>query len=246
MQEFIGSLTSFDYICLGVLLFSMIMGLVKGFIKEIAGVISLLLSVIIAKASSLPITMKLYEFFNIREIILDKLENTISEVYVNQVNTSIDGLKAGLETVLSKFSFIGDYVSKAVIEDFGVYEVLSKQGDNFVSELSLKLLSHLEPIVLYVLSTVLFLILCVVIGIILKIVMGSLSSIIKKIPLIGGMNSLLGLCIGGIKGVCFVVLITFTAFLGVSIFTNIDGWIANAILNSKVFELVSTFKYLIT
>lgn len=246
MQEIINSLNLFDYVCIGILLICMLSGLMKGFVKEVSGVISLLLSVVIAKIVSIPITLKVYEYFNVREAVLGKLESVVAEVYADKVNASVEELKLGIETVLSKFSFIGNYISKSVTEDFGVYEILAKGGDNFVKDLSIKLMSQLEPVILYMLSIVLFIVICILVFIIVKIVMKSLSSIIKKIPLVGSMNSLLGMSIGCIKGACLVVLITLGSFLIISIFTNIDGEIAKTVLNSRFFELISNFKHLVS
>lgn len=247
MQEFINNFTAFDYLCIGILIFCMFNGLTKGFVKQISGVISLLLSVVVSKIVSIPVTLKLYESLKLREIILDKLEKIITEVFINNIGNSgsISELKLGIDEVLSKFGFIGDLVSKSVQEDYGIYKILSSGGETFIKDLSLKLMSQLEPVIIYILGIVLFIIISIVISIIVKIIMKSVSTIISSIPLVGSMNSVLGLCIGGIKGICIVVLVNLVSFMFVSIFMDINGELGVMLLNSKVFNIVSNLKHLI-
>lgn len=245
MQEFISSFTPFDYLCICVLIFCMLNGLIKGFVKQISGVLSLLLSVVISKILSIPITLKLYESLNIRNIILEKLEKIITEVFLNNMTGSIEELKLGIDKVLSKFGFIGDLVSKGVHEDYGIYTILSSGGESFIKDLTLKLMAQLEPIIIYIFGIVLFIIISIIISIIVKIIMNSISSILNSIPLVGSMNSLLGLCVGGIKGICIVILTTLICFIFISIFMDINSNIGNMLLNSRVFSLVSNLKHLI-
>lgn len=245
MQDFLLSLNLYDYFCILLLIISLLVGAVKGFVKSLSGLVSLLLSVVVAKIVSVPITLKLYEALSLKEKILEKLEISISEVYINMADASIDELKSSLDVVLSKFSFIGEYISNNAVEDFGVYEILAAKSDTFVTDLSLKLMSHLEPVIIYIISIVIFVFLSVIISIIINIIMNSISSIIQNIPLVGSMNSLLGLCVGGIKGICIIILMTLICFLGVSIFSDTSSSLTKLIIESRIFEIVSNFKNIV-
>ena len=205
-----------------------------GFAKTIVSFFGIFIAIILAATLSKPIANYAYTGF-----VQKPIENAITASIETQLdkassNPSAQQLLEGVEGAIDKFpAFIKNALQteemKAEISD-KIVELHSAD----LSEFSHKITDTIiKPILISVISAIVFVIIFLAVFLIC-ILLSKALKIVNKLPLLGGVNSLLGGIIGLLKGIIIALIINFVIVSVTSSGTNIFGIITAETVQSSL------------
>ncbi len=211
-----------DALIVGIILLCIIIGKRKGFIYTSIEVVGWLIVSFFAIYFSSVLSNWIYDSY-IRDSIRSEINLTLSETYNEGVIEAID-------TVLSGFpKFIINIFEQNDVTAQSVATVESSRA-----EIANTMADVIKPVICPLISTVISFIIFTV-GIFLVRFSAKLCSrIIKRIPIVGALNSTLGIFVGFLKGVVISVIF-------VSIISNIVPLFDNGVFGITSETLASTY-----
>lgn len=173
----------------------------KGFFKSLFELAGTLISLAISRALSEGFAPKVFDAF-IRKGAESYLENTLGAVgttdYVAQAQETLNSIPEALNGIMNLMG-----IDKQVMLE--KIESADLGGSNIIESL---MSGVVEPIGTSVVQFILFVILAVAVGFILKIVVKLLDGIIKKLPAVKQLNTVLGAVFGVLRGIIVVAIIS--------------------------------------
>lgn len=202
----------------------------KGFFKSLFELVGTLMSLIISRVLSEGFAPQAFDAF-IRKGAESYLENTLGTLgktdYVSQAQQTLQSIPESLNGIMSLMG-----IDKQVMLE--KIESADLGGSNIIESL---MSSVVEPVGTAIVQFVLFVILAVAVGFILKIAVKLLDSVIKKLPAVKQVNSVLGAVFGILRGIIVVAVISMLIGI-VASFTGNEAFIE--IINNSV--IVDTFR----
>lgn len=236
-MESIG-LTLFDVIGIVFIFSFLIYGFIRGFLKEVSGLLSWIISLVCAKMLSFTVGEKLYAVFNIHDKIVAEINSIVDKADFSTLDNLRNSLNKGIENLSFVGKFIGDFVKTkwdiTSIYQSGAVDVKSKIVDTLVVSV--------EPTVKYVMELLAFIILFIILIILTSVILKVLTRVFEKIPLVGTVNNLLGAVAGTIKGIILFVILFATSFVVLSLTGS--EWIG-VLKESRFFELIIGLRYVL-
>ena len=144
----------------------------KGFLAGLAELAGTLFSAAAALVGSRTLAPQFYDWF-VREAVTEKVQQAVTET-----GTGLDGTLQGL-----------DFLPEAL------RETLSGMVDTAGSGLTDQIGALLEPVILPLVQVLVFVVLCLVLRIVVAVLV-KLLRLVNVVPLVGGLNRLLGLALG--------------------------------------------------
>ncbi len=226
-----------DVILVAIALLCIRKGSKDGFAKTIVSFAGIFIAIILAVSISKPIANYAYTNFAQKPI-----ETAVENVIKDQANStsenapSLDMLISGIEEKIE------DEKTPAFIKNlFGTEEKRAELKEDIksvytpdIAELSKAATEKvLKPVLISIISAVVFITIFLAVLIICAILSKALK-IVNKIPLLGGVNALLGGIIGLLKALIIVLIINYVIVSVTSSGTNILGVITAETVNSSL------------
>ncbi len=201
----------------GIVISSMRKGLFKS-LFELAGT---LISLLISRALSEGFAPQVFNSL-IRKGAEGYLENTLGSLgttdYVQQAQEALNAIPDALGGIMSLMGIDKQIMLEKI-------ESADLGGSNIIESL---MSSVIEPVGTAIVQFILFVIFAVAVGFLLKIVVRLLDGIIKKLPAVKQLNSVLGAVFGVIRGIIVVAIISM-----------LIGIVASFIGNEAFIEIVN-------
>lgn len=219
-----------DIVIVGIILLFVLVGIKRGFIKEIVSLVGVIIAAVLAVTLSGAGSTFIYDSF-----IDGKVQDTVSNSIVSAVGNDAGEI---LENIPQKFITAGEglgiNVEELVNDNMG--ETVEQTASSVASTVSVKIV---RPIISGIIRVVLF----ILIFIIAKILIGWLGrvlNIIAKLPVIGGANTLLGGVVGFIRGIIFALILCFVVIIIVDVKpTGLFGITSETVENSVIFDFLA-------
>ena len=204
-------------------------GFYKGFLRIILTTFSLVITLILAGALVQPVA----DYVENKTVVGPRIQNKIEE-YVDTKLSGVSSSVADAET-----NFIESLpLTASMKQDLENKNTLSNYVDQGVSSFSEYISANLTTIIIKVLS---YILLFIVIYLLIRLIL-RLCNVINHIPVIGGVNRILGAVIGFAEGILFLWLLC----LAVQMLAATDIGIAaqQAINESKILTYIFEHNYL--
>lgn len=209
----------FDFVFLGIALFFLWVGLKNGFLKSIVGFILMLFSTFLSYIFSPILAQKYFENFMYNDLI-----NKVNTILCENGNMETNPFNRWFNYINNIPGFINNDLSKYGINAEEVLIILQKPENK--AEHIIKLF---EPIIIDMITMFMFFFIFIIAFFILKIVF-KLILHLPKLPIVGTLDSFLGLCVGGLKFLIFTFIIALL-IKGISLLAP-EQYITNAINNA--------------
>lgn len=240
MQYVVGIII--DVLILLVLFLCYKKGAKDGFAKTLVSLLGFVIAAVLASMLCAPISEAVYD-----KTMSKPINDAVSSALIGDEETSFVGLDKNTistaveEGINSLPSFIRDITGLESKKEEIVANVNESTNATVSKICDTVCESYIRPVVIKILSAIVFLLLFVAVWLICKIV-AKMLKIINKLPLLGGLNKLLGGIIGLVRGVIFALVICFCIVVftadGASIFGVIT---AQTVQSSLVLKTVATY-----
>ena len=206
----------------------------NGFAKTVVGFLGIFVALILATILANPLAKLTYDkaiekpvHTAIAGVIEDHLANATSpipdkEEFTNVINEQIDKLPAFIKNAVNFDENSEDYHDLFTLNDLNAEAISQSICDTYV-----------KPAANSVLTVVFFVILFIVLALVIKIVAKALK-IVNKIPLLGGLNALLGGVAGLLKGAIIVLIVNWAVVTIVGDNSSLFGIITPEVINSSL------------
>lgn len=228
-------LTFFDIGAIVFLLIFLVMGLARGFLKEISKIVIWAGSLIGAKILAYPVEPKVYEFLKIGE----ELKLNITRVVENVDFTSLESLRRTLEAGLENVSLIGPLLDGLVKENWTITDIYQKGSATMQTDLIKYIMEEVEPIAHNVVSIGTFVGLFVILLFVLTVIVNLIIRGVTSVKIVGAADNLLGGVLGAIKGCLFIIIFYSLAFVILSVS---GSEYLSVLMDSKFFDIVVGIK----
>lgn len=193
----------------------------KGFLAGLAELAGTLFSAAAAMFGSRALAPQLYDWF-VREAVTEKVQQAVTET-----GTGLDGTLQGL-----------DFLPEAL------RETLTGLVETAGTGLSDQIGTLLEPVILPLVQVLVFVVLCSVLRIVVALLVRLLQCI-NVVPLVGGVNRLLGLVLGLCTGAvdCWLLALALWFLVGVTggRLSWLNGYILSQSVGYGIFGSVNPF-----
>lgn len=238
MGEFLSlyGLTVFDAIAIVVVIVAGIVGLAKGFVRELGNLIATIAGFIGAKIVAMQFSSTVMAKFGVEETVREKLTEMVSNIDTSTVQSVRDGLSSQIYGIKG----VGNLLRNLPIDSFDITDLVQKNVGSDISENLVEILyDKIEPILSNFFYVFTFVAAFIVLFIVFSIIMKALANLIESIAFVGAANSILGAVVGLLKGVIFIAVL-FSLFYVVFTFT--DSSMLDTFTSSKLFSLVGSAK----
>ena len=199
----------------------------KGFLSSVVKLIGSLISLAVAMYYCSPLANWVYRVF-LEKRILEAVSDNIGELSAQ----SLEAFAIGLESTFNSLpAFIGQLLqssSAGALENW--YEAFLYSDT--ISRAAAMTNSVIAPIVISLLKAIVF---CVIFGV-LSMAVNRLSQVlhtVNAIPVIGGINSLLGGVLGLVQGMLYVFVLAAVVWILISVTGDSLSFITNKIINDS-------------
>lgn len=183
-----------DVVAIVFLLIFMIRGYKKGFLKELVGLIGTIVAFFIAFSFAAPLADFLESQFGLTTMLSGWVEGILNGIEVFEVPLSGESLNNALDVLILP-SFLKDTIQEILAG------VQYEEGAVTIAQM-------LSPIFAgFLVSLICGIVLFIVSSVVLELLANVLSSILDKIPLLGGLNRLLGFLLGGVRALIYLYII---------------------------------------
>ena len=200
----------YDLLFLAVFSFAAVKSWQKGFLAGLAELIGAVLGVGVAVWGSRTLAPGIYEKF---------LSDTVTE----KVETAVAQSGGDIAAAVQGLDFLPDSLRTTLTE------AIQTAG----GQLPEKVTSLLEPVILPLVQVVLFVLLCVVVrwafGLLIAVLRG-----INGVPLVGGVNQVLGLVLGLCTGALDCWLLALVLWFAASVTAGSLDWLNTAVLQRSI------------
>lgn len=229
------NLNMFDYIGLGIIGLFLLIGLKKGFLKELAKVLSLVLSVVGAKILSPTVEGYLYDLLKIKDKLLESITNIVSQLDFTSIDTAREGINEGISNIVG----IGPFLSKFANENWAITDILQTPSSDMQTQLTNALMNGVEPMAHKIVGIVAFVLVFIVLSIILGVIFTGLQKAFSSIKILGLANTLLGGVLGTVKGIIITLVVFFVLFV---VFTITKSDMLTEFMNSELYNIIIGIK----
>lgn len=184
----------YDFLFLALFAVAAVCSWRKGFLAGLAELAGALFSAVAAVFASRTLAPQVYNWF-VRDSVTGRVQQAVSETG--------DGLTGTVQGL--------DFLPEAVRQS--LTGLVQTAGDNLTDQIG----ALLEPVLLPLVQVVLFVLLCVVIRWVVALLVKALR-LVNDVPLVGGVNRLLGLLLGLCNGAldCWLLALALWFLLGVT------------------------------
>ncbi len=202
----------------------------KGFVLSLLSTVSVVLSGFLSYKFTKPVSEFIYSSF-----LYDKIELKFTEVISNlsqdasfegKLDAMINSLPEGVVNASKGLGFnLETAISSINLDLFTNENIVKAFIDNIASD-----------IIMTVLDVVVFAVLFILLSFVLKYISILFSKIVKKLPLVGKANTVLGGALGIVKAVITIVIICF--IISPLVFVIDIPWLENIISKSCVYQFL--------
>jgi uncharacterized membrane protein required for colicin V production len=202
----------------------------KGFVLSLLGTVSVVLSGFLSYKFTKPVTEFIYSSF-----LYDKIEDKLTDVLLNlsqdssfddKIQAMVGSLPEGVLNLSQGLGFEIDAALSTITQElFTNEDIIKAFMDNFASD-----------IITSVLEVVVFVVLFILLSFVLKYASALFSKIVKKIPVVGKLNTLLGGGLGIIKAIIAVSIICLA--ICPLVFVIDVPWLKEVISDSYVYQFI--------
>lgn len=220
-----------DYILIGVVIGSSLAGYNRGFFNGMVSFVGVMLGTVLGYLLSRPLASIIYATSGIREIIENYVNENIRMAFAEISTRSTAGLEEGLGNLGASGEVLGRMVAKLDVEQI---EIVMRQGKSVSGLIQTQVSDMMESLVISAMAVVAFIVVYIVVVCLVRRLFG-LIDVRGKIPLVGGVDRLLGMVQGLVKGLTIVVVICYITSLTVGV--QGEGWqrvIDESMVYSKV------------
>ena len=228
-------LTYFD---IGAIIFAIIfiiVGCSRGFLRELAKLLTWLGSLVGAKILSVLFEPKVYEFLGIDGRLQSSVESVVSKVNF----TSLETARASLAASIEEISVVGPLLNGFVEDNWNITDIIQTASATIQTDLRDYIISSIQPVAHDIIEIACFVVLFIILMIVVGFIVGLIVKGLTSIKLIGGADKLLGGVLGLIKGALFVIILYSLIFLVLSL-TGSDY--LSLFMESKFFDIVLGIK----
>lgn len=223
-------MTYIDLILLAVVLVIVYVSIRNGFFKTLFNLLAYVLAVVAAKVVSPIFAKATFDRF-IRSGAEEYLSESLSDITVEQlpekaelvIDSVPDKLRGLLEIIGLNEEKISEQIGSVELES---QDIVTSVIDNVV-----------EPIGTAIMQFLIFIILGIIFLIVAKIIVRLLDGVIKKLPVLKGVNSILGGALGIIRGLLFAVV--FAGLLGIIASVSDNQAFIDAVSGSVIMNLLT-------
>ncbi len=227
----------FDIIALVLAIFIIARSASKGFISSIISFFGGLASLILSSFLSRPLAEYIYGLF-LKDKIISSITESIGNVSTNSASEFLNSLEQSVQSlpspIVALFQSNGQSVVDIVTNNLG-------QGVQTIAEdLSLKII---EPLFITLISTVFFIILFIILSLVFNL-LSKLFVGIKKIPVIGKINSILGAVFGILYSLIILYVVYVVLYFLSTVFNLSLPYVTQETLQgSYIFGWLSSFRF---
>lgn len=215
-----------DLIVVALSCFIVINAAKKGFVQLLVQVVGFILAFVIASAISTPLSNEIFDGMiapSVTNSIADELNKKITKKDTKTINNAVE------EVFKDMPEFVVNYLNNTGLKQDTVVDSVTDFTDGDYKNVAVGIVNTLiKPLIVMLLETVIFLVLLSLLMIAVRIVSRFVRPI-KKIPVIGTLNSFLGGVLGVLKASAIIYIIAALVKLFVICTGN-----ANEILNETV------------
>lgn len=223
-------MTYIDLILVAVVLVIVYVSIRNGFFKTLFNLMAYVLAVVAAKVVSPIFAKATFDRF-IRSGAEEYLSESLSDITVEQlpekaelvIDSVPDKLRGLLEIIGLNEEKISEQIGSVELES---QDIVTSVIDNVV-----------EPIGTAIMQFLIFIILGIIFLIVAKIIVRLLDGVIKKLPVLKGVNSILGGALGIIRGLLFAVV--FAGLLGIIASVSDNQAFIDAVSGSVIMNLLT-------
>ena len=210
---------------------------VKGFISSIISFLGGLFSALIAAFLSNPAAQYIYTNF-LEKHLVEKITVSLGEMTTTNASAFLEGLETSLQSLPAPLLSLMQLNSQSVVS------VLSENIGASVDTLSMQLSENvIKPLTTTLVSAVLFIVLFIVLLLIFKLLSKAFTKI-KKVPLLGPVNTVLGVVFGFLNALIVLYVICVVLNLLIMFLGNTIPYLSTETLqNSYIFGWLSSFKF---
>lgn len=210
----------------------------KGFVKSFLDTVSVFVSGIASFALCGPVADAAYNMF-IGDLIKTEFKRALDDL--NNGTAFKDKITAMIEALpkpaigIAEYSGVNIEYLKSTVS--GAYSASDAELIEIVSD------KIAYDLMIGVVEVIAFFVLFILISLIVKALSSFISHIVAKLPLVGGLDSLLGIVVGLVKGA--IILVAVGVLLTVIVATAESGSPLLAIEESKIYGLLSSYNPLL-
>ncbi len=216
-----------DILLLAVIIFSVVLGIRKGFFRSAADCLKVVAAAILASLVANPISGWMFDVF-----VRDGLSSRISE--------STQGLE-NTEAVTAYFDTLPEFLQSFLVSRGITASSVASSLDSTSTAIHDSIMNVLAPVFISIISFFVFILLFIIFLILLSIVVRLISGVVS-LPILSQIDSILG----GVFGILFAVVLVwiilgalnFVADLGGS---DISVWLDDSLNKSYIGSFVYTF-----
>lgn len=171
----------------------------KGFFKSLFDLLAYVIALVAARFVSVavsPVAFEQYFSPTIHNRLTQQLADSSALNYTEKIEAALNSIPDYLDGILQTIGIDKDAIAAQVSS-------AELKGDNIVEALMEKIIT---PVGTAIIQMLLFIVLAIVFRLILQVVVRLLNNVVKKLPAIKQMNSVLGGVLGAVKGLIIVVL----------------------------------------
>ncbi len=191
----------FDILLIIILVLCIINGYKKGFVKTVLKLSAGLIAFISALIFSNALSAAFYDGFmysSVREPVYETISSEVDERGTSALE-SVESTVEKFDALLSKFGHSSD----DIIAD------LEKSSSSDIDKLCNELADDISSVIASALSHALAFISFFVVTLILVLIVSHFSGIIRKIPIVGGADGILGALLGACSGIIISLIVAF-------------------------------------
>jgi len=207
-------------------------GAKDGFAKTLVSLLGFVIAIVVASALCAPVSEAVYD-----NVVRTPIEDAVSSVVSGPEIDSSTPISQGAdisgtieEGIDSLPSFIKDITGIDEKKDEIISTVNAEKEKTIEKIVNTVCDGYIRPVIIKVLSVFVFLILFLAVWLICKIA-AKLLKIINKIPLLGGVNKLLGGIIGLVRGLVIVLIVSW-----VIVMLTADGAVIFGVIGLKTVQ----------
>ncbi len=212
-----------DLIAAALVVVAVIVGIKRGFIKSIIGLVGLIAAAVLAAMFASPLASTVYD---------SVIEKPLSAAVENAVETSAQSVASTVgEQIENATAGLPDILQAMLAADVSWEDNAAAAVD--AAALSETLTGLLKPICISVVQVLMFLLLFIVILIAIKMLGGVIDKLFSSLPVIKQANGALGGVIGAVQGILLVFVLCFALELYMTL-TGADAMITREQLSQTV------------
>ena len=228
-------LTYFDIAAIVFAIIFVIVGMSRGFLRELGKLLTWVGSFVAAKILSVMAEPTVYEYLGIDTKLRESIVSLVEKVDLS----SVESARATLEASIEEISVVGPLLNDFVEENWNITNIVQKASENIRTELADYILESVQPVAHDIVEIGCFVAIFIIALIVLGFVIGLVVKGLTSIKIIGGTDKLLGGVLGLAKGVLFVFILYSLLFLVLSL-TGSDY--LSLLMESKFFDIVLGIK----